>query len=190
MTRILFIILISINSLFCFGQSNSDSSEISIWTPPSWFAGNKNLLSDNLKNYKLSQAENNISFLLGVYYKYDPKVHVGFIPTIKFYIRQNKIKDFKKFFISAKEDVESIKSHVTNFKYIDTPKTILAGQHKAFYTSLSYELKIQTGEIANMRVKIIYIPFDNKRLEVTLIDSDEEDCSNLYKEIINKIKVE
>src|SRR5579875_544548 len=110
MIRLLFSILISIASLSCFGQTN-DSLNISFWTPPSWFSGDKKLLHDNLKNYKFSKGrmnqsvnDVNTSTVLGVYYKYDPKVHYGLVPTIKIYVRQNNIKDFEKFFVSAKNE--------------------------------------------------------------------------------------
>lgn len=196
MTRLLISILISIISLYCFGQTN-DSLNISFWTPPSWFSGDKKLLHDNLKNYKFSKGQmnqlvNNIntSTVLGVYYKYDPKIHYGLIPTIKIYVRQSNIKDFEKFFISAKNEIESIKSQVSNFKYIDSPKTITVGQRKAFYAYSSYDLNVNTGELANVRTKFICIPMDKQYLYVTLIDNDNENCADLYTEVINKINIQ
>jgi prolyl oligopeptidase PreP (S9A serine peptidase family) len=196
MTKLLFTILISVFSLSCFGQTN-DSLSISYWTPPSWFSGNKKLLHDNLENYKFSNEQMNrlvndinTSTVLGIYYKYDPKIHSGLVPTIKFYLRHNNIKDFEKFFVSVTNEIESIKSQVLNFRYIDTPKTILVGQRKAFYASSTYNLNTQTGEVANVRTKFVCIPINKKYLYVTLIDNDKEDCSNLFAEVINKIKTE
>ena len=118
MTRLSFSILISVFCLSCFGQT-TDSLNISLWTPPSWFSADKKLLHNNLNNYKFSndqinQLVNDIntSTVLGVYYKYDPKVHSGLVPTIKFYVRQNNINDFEKFFLSIKTEIENVKSKV------------------------------------------------------------------------------
>ena len=194
MTKLLLSILIIISSS-CFGQYK-DSSEVSFWTPASWFSGDKKSLCDNLNNYsfnkdQINQLVNDIntSTVLGVFYKYDPKVHYGLIPTMKFYLRQNKINDFEQFFASAKNEIESIKSKVLNFKYVDSPKTIIVGQRKAFYASSSYNLNISTGEIANVRTKFVFISIGKQYLYATLIDNDKEDCSQLYEEVINKIKI-
>lgn len=196
MTKLLFTVLISAYSLSCFGQTN-DSLNFSIWMPPSWFSGDKKFLHDNLKNYKFSKEQinqlvNDINNYteLGVYYKYNPKVHAGLVPTIKFYIRQNNINDFEKFFASIKNEIESVKSLVLNFRYIDTPKTIFIGQQKAFYASSTYNLKAQTGEVVNVRTKFVCIPLGKKYLYMTFIDNDKDDCSDLFTEVINKIKIE
>lgn len=196
MTRLTFIILISSISFSCFGQI-SDSVHISYWTPNFWFSGGKELLRDNIIKYKFSQDtinklvnDINSSVVLGIYYKYDPKVHYGFIPTIKFYIRQNQNKDFDAFFLSMQSGIESTKSYVTNFKYLVNPMAIFIGQRKAFYAFLSYNLKVQTGEVFNVRTKFVGIPFGKKCLYITLLDNEKEDCTELYKEVIDKIKIE
>ena len=196
MTR-LFLLTIILNSFSCFGQGMDKSLNISIWAPPSWISGDKKLLHDNLTNYKFNKEELNslekdinASKVLGIYYKYDPKTHYGLVPTIKFYIRQNNTKDFDKFFISIKNEIEKIKSQVLDFKYVDSPKTILVGQRKAFYAYLRYKLNVQTGEVATIRTSFVCIPINKTYLYVTLIDNEKEDCSQLYKEVINKIKIE
>jgi len=177
-------------------QTN-DSLKFSYWTPPSWFSGDKEMLQNNINNYQFSkhQLEQlvndvNASTLLGIYYKFDPKVHYGLVPTIKFYIRQNYYNNFEKFFLSEKKEIESVKSQVTNFKYVDTAQTILIGKRKAFYASSTYNLNVQTGEVASVRTKFVCIPFDKKYLYVTLIDNEKEDCTDLFKEVIDRIKIE
>ncbi|MGJ7032990.1 hypothetical protein [Niabella hirudinis] len=197
MTKLL-LLTITLISLSCFSQTNNDTSlHISIWTPRGWFTGNKKILKENLTNYKISKDDLNklgntidTSRILGIYYKYDPKTHYGLVPTIKFYIRQNDTNSFDKFLVSIKDKIEKIEPYVLNFKYIDTPQTITVGQRKAFYASATYNLKVQTGETAIIRTKFLCIPMSRHYLDATLIDNNEEDCSNIYKEVINKIKVQ
>ena len=196
MTKLNFAVFVSLISLSCLGQSN-DSLKLLYWTPSSWFSGDKKLLHDNINNYRFSKSQLeqlvndfNGSTILGVYYKYDPKIHYGLVPTMKFYIRQNNTTSFEKFFLSVKKEIESVKSQVTNFKYIDTAQTILIGNRKAFYASSTYNLNVQTGEVASVRTKFVCIPFDRKYLYVTLIDNEKEDCGGLFKDVIDKIKIE
>lgn len=179
-----------------FGQT-SDSVNVSYWTPPSWFSGDKKLLHDNIHNYKFSQDQIsqlvndlNASKVLGVYYKYDPKVHHGLVPTIKVYIRHNQSENFDDFFLSLKNGIESVKSLVTNFKYIENPTTVSIGQRKAFYASSTYELKVQTGEAASVRTKFVGIPFGREYLYVTLLDNESEDCAELFKDVVDRIKID
>ena len=188
------IILISLSSL---GQSNDRNLNVSIWTPSGWFAGDKKLLQDNLTNYKFSKEELNriendinASKVFSVYYKYDPKTHYGLVPTIKSYIRQNNTKNFETFFILIRNEIEKVKSQVLNFEYIETPKTIIVAQKKAFYAFLTYNLKVNTGELATIRTKFIAIPIGKTYLYVTLIDNKDENCSDDYEKVISKIKIE
>ncbi len=133
--------------------------------------------------------EINTSTVLGVYYKYNPEFHYGLIPTIKIYVRKNNSRDFDNFFVAAKNEIESVRSQVSNFKFIESPKTITIGKHKAFYATSSYNLNIQTGEIANVRTKYVCIPLENQYLYMTLIDNEEENCSDLFTEVISKILI-
>jgi hypothetical protein len=188
------IILISLSSL---GQSNDKNLNVSIWMPSGWFAGDKKLLQDNLTNYKFSKEELNriendinASKVLSINYKYDPKTHYGLVPTIKSYIRQNNTKNFETFFVLIKNEIEKVKSQVLNFEYIDTPKTIIVGQRKAFYAISTYNLKVQTGEVATIRTKFIAIPIGKTYLYLTLIDNKDEDCYDVYEKVISKIKIE
>jgi transposase len=196
MTTLKFVILICAVSFSCFAQT-SDSLNFAYWTPKSWFSGDKKLLRDNIHNYKFTQDQMdqlvndiNTSTVLGIYYKYDPKVHQGLVPTMKFYIRQNHSDDFDGFFLSMKNGIENVKPLVTNFKYVDNPMTVLIGQRKAFYASSTYNLKVQTGEVASVRTRFIGIPLGKKYLYATFLDNEQEDCADLYKEVIDKIKIE
>ena len=196
MMRLIYIFLISSLTFSCFGQPG-DSLNFSYWTPKSWFSGGKKLLHDNINKYKFNheqveQLVNDVktSKVLGIYYKYDPNVHYGLIPTIKVYIRQNQSENFEDFLISMKRGIEDAKSFTTNFKYIDSPSTILIGQRKAFYASSTYSLKVQTGEMATVRTKFVGIPFGSKFLYITLLDNEKEDCTDIYKEVIEKISIE
>ena len=196
MKRLRLVILIFSLSFSCLGQT-TDSLSISYWTPKSWFSGDKKLLRSNIDNYKftpdqINELVNDIktSTVLGIYYKYDPKVFHGLVPTMKFYLKQNQSENFDDFFLALKNGIESAKPLVTDFKYIDNPTTIQIGERKAFYASSTYILKVQTGETPIVRTKFIGIPFGRKYLYVTLIDDEKEDCADLYKEVIEKIKIE
>ena len=100
MIRLIYVTLISFLTLSCYGQAD-DSLSINIWTPKHWFSGGKKLLNENVYEYKFNQDQlkqlvNEIktSKVLGIYYKYDPNVHHGLIPTIKVYIHQNQSENF------------------------------------------------------------------------------------------------
>lgn len=196
MERISFLIVILI-SLSCFGQSNDQSLSVTVWTPAKWFSGDKKLLEDNLTNYKfnneeLEKLENeiNASKMLGIYYKYDPKTHYGLVPTIKLYIQRNSTSNFDKFFSSIRNEIEKVKPQVLDFKYLEAPKIITVGNRKAFYASSTYSLKVQTGETASVKTVFLGVPMNKTYLYVTLIDNNEEDCSEIYKEVIRKIKID
>lgn len=196
MDRISFLIVILI-SLSCFGQSNDQGLSVTVWTPAKWFSGDKKLLEDNLTNYKfnneeLEKLENeiNASKILGIYYKYDPKTHYGLVPTIKLYLQRNSTSNFDKFFSSIRNEIEKVRPQVLDFKYLEAPKIITVGHRKAFYASSTYSLKVQTGETASVRTLFLGVPMNKTYLYVTLIDNNEEDCSEIYKEVIRKIKID
>lgn len=169
--------------------------KVAIEAPKGWREGDGAMLKENRKYYSFDQSELNkmafeLTTLLAVYYKYDPNEHDGIIPTIKYYSRKNSSKMFEGFFQSMKAEIESDKSQIQNFQYIDSPKVIQVGQRKTFFASSVYTLNIKTGEKPVVRTKFIGIPINDRYLYITLIDCPEEDCSALYDEIITKLKVE
>lgn len=196
MIRLNFTIIVCFISLSSFGQTN-DSLNFTYWTPQTWFSGDKNFQKDNLNNYKFSKKqidqlvnEVNASTILGIYYKYDPQRHYGLVPTMKFYIRQNYSTDFDKFFLSIKNEIEGVKSQVINFKYVVSPTTKLINNRKSFYATSTYNLNVQTGEVASVRTTFVCIPLGKKFLYVTLMDNEKEDCTDVYNEVIDKIRIE
>lgn len=196
MIKLKYIGLIFLLSFSCFSQQG-DSLNFSYWTPKNWLSGGKTKMKENINNFKFSQEqlnqlvnEINTSTVLGIYYKYNPKVHYGLIPTIKFYMRQNQSNNFDDFFFAVRRGIENVEPHVLNFKFVESPTTILIGKRKAFYASATYNLKVKTGEVAIVRTKFVAIPLGKKYLYLTLLDNDTEDCTVVFQKVIEKINIE
>ncbi|MDZ4329263.1 MAG: hypothetical protein U0945_01605, partial [Flavobacterium sp.] len=123
------------------------------------------------------------------FFKYPIETTVGIIPTIKVNLRSNPHKNFADFRKSIEESLIGIKKVFPDFKYTSEPNESVVDGKKCLTASCIYTL---TGKGGSAKVKIIVyaIPVKDQFYQVTLMDTEEDNNTELFKKIVNTIIIQ
>ena len=197
MKNIKFIIILLIANT-CLGQSTfkNESLGFNIEQPEKWIVAKNEESIENLKkqikldtetlNKLLEQNKGTIQVV--TFYKYPIETTSGIIPTIKVNLRKNTSKSFDEFKKVIEESFSGIKNVFPDFKYLSTPvKTKMSGLDcvKAVCT---YTLKANNGE-EKVTITVYAVPIKNQFYQITFMDSEKEDNTELYNELAKTIEI-
>ena len=197
MKNIKFIIILLIANT-CLGQSTfkNESLGFNIEQPEKWIVAKNEESIENIKkqikldtetlNKLLEQNKGTIQVV--TFYKYPIETTSGIIPTIKVNLRKNTSKSFDEFKKVIEESFSGIKNVFPDFKYLSTPvKTKISGLDcvKAVCT---YTLKANNGE-EKVTITVYAVPIKNQFYQITFMDSEKEDNTELYNELAKTIEI-
>ena len=112
------------------------------------------------------------------------------IPTIQVNARENPTKDFESFKKMITESTKTIGYAFQNFTFIDEPQEKEINGEKAIYFKTKYNMTINNGERITVRSWTYAIPKGNFFYQVNFSDEmDKDDCSKIYEEVIQTIKL-
>lgn len=192
------LILILLITNTCLGQNifKSESLGFNIEQPEKWIVAKKGESVENIKkqikldtetlNKLLEQNKGTIQVV--TFYKYPIETTPGIIPTIKVNLRKNTSKSFDEFKKVIEESFSGIKNVFPDFKYLSNPvKTKISGLDcvKAVCT---YTLKAKNGE-EKVTITVYAVPIKNQFYQITFMDSEKEDNSELYNELAKTIEI-
>ena len=122
------------------------------------------------------------------FYKYPIETTPGIIPTIKVNLRKNTHISFDDFKKGIEESYNGIKKIFPDFKYLSNPvKTQINGLEcvKAICT---YTLKAKTGE-EKVKITVYAVPIKNQFYQITFMDSEKEDNTKQYDDLVKTIEI-
>ena len=122
------------------------------------------------------------------FYKYPIETTPGIIPTIKVNLRKNNSKTFDEFKKVIEESFSGIKNVFPDFKYLSNPfKTKLSGLD-CIKAVCAYTLKTKNGE-EKVTITVYAVPIKNQFYQITFMDSEKEDNTELYNELAKTIEI-
>ncbi|MCI9843193.1 hypothetical protein [Flavobacterium pectinovorum] len=174
----------------------NESIGFSIEQPEKWIKAKEGQTIENLKsNIKLDEKviaklleQNKGTIQVVTYFKYPIETTAGIIPTIKVNLRSNPHKNFADFRKSIEESFISIKKVFSDFKYTSEPTESVINGRKCITASCIYTL---TGIGGSEKVNIIVyaIPVKDQFYQVTLMDTKDDNNTELFQKIINTIAI-
>jgi hypothetical protein len=194
--RIIKILILVLVSNFGFSQViyRNENIGFSIEQPNKWIKAKEGETIENLKsNIKLDEKvlaklieQNKGTIQVVSFFKYPIETTAGMIPTIKVNLRSNPYKNFADFRKSIEESFTGIKKVFPDFKYTSNPTESVIGGKKCVTASCIYTL---TGNGGKAKVKIIVyaIPVKDQFYQITLMDTEEENNTELFNKMVGTI---
>jgi hypothetical protein len=192
------LVLILLIANTCLGQNTfkNESLGFIIEQPENWIVAKNGESVENIKkqikldtetlNKLLEQNKGTVQVV--TFYKYPIETTPGIIPTIKVNLRKNTSKSFDAFKNATEQSFIGIKKVFPDFKYLTNPvKTQISGLDcvKAVCT---YTLKAKNGE-EKVKITVYAIPVKDQFYQITFMDSEKEDNTELYNELAKTIVI-
>lgn len=197
MKRISFLILFSLilAAVSSCQRVVPSKPNFSMQAPKGWFSVDKEGLNSNLRKFEFSEGdmnklleEQNANVLISAYYKYDPQVTPGIIPTIQINARPNKTRNFDTFRIAIIRSIEVFKQGLDEFKLIEEPKELEIAGTRSVFVHGTFVMKTPDGRKFNVRSRTYSVPQGNLFIQMNFTDSPEdEDCTAEFDELIKTI---
>ena len=192
------LILILLIANTCLGQNTfkNESLGFNIEQPEKWIVAKNGESVENIKkqikldtetlNKLLEQNKGTIQVV--TFYKYPIETTPGIIPTIKVNLRKNTSKSFDEFKKVIEESFSGIKNVFPDFKYLSNPvKTKISGLD-CVKAVCAYTLKAKNGE-EKVTITVYAVPIKNQFYQITFMDSEKEDNTELYNELAKTIEI-
>lgn len=192
----LVVLILVANISFSQNIFKNESIGFSIEQPKKWIKAKEGQTIENLKsNIKLDEKvvtrlleQNKGTIQVVTYFKYPIETTAGIIPTIKVNLRSNPHKNFADFRKSIEESFISIKKVFSDFKYTSKPTESVIDGRRCLTASCIYTL---TGKGGSEKVNIVVyaIPVKDQFYQVTLMDTKDDNNTELFQKIINTIVI-
>ena len=192
------LILILLIANTCLGQNTfkNESLGFNVEQPEKWIVAKNGESVENIKkqikldtetlNKLLEQNKGTIQVV--TFYKYPIETTPGIIPTIKVNLRKNNSKTFDEFKKVIEESFSGIKNVFPDFKYLSNPvKTKISGLD-CVKAVCAYTLKAKNGE-EKVTITVYAVPIKNQFYQITFMDSEKEDNTELYNELAKTIEI-
>lgn len=191
-------ILILLIANTCLAQNifKNESLGFSIEQPKNWIIAKDGETLENFKkeikldaqtiNDLIEQNKGTIQVV--TFYKYSLDTTHGIIPTIKVNLRKNYSKSFDTFKNGIDESLIGIKKVFPDFKYLTNPvKSQISGLDcvKAVFT---YTLRVKNGE-EKVKITVYAVPVKNQFYQITFMDSEKEDNTELFNQLAKAIVI-
>lgn len=168
----------------------------SMQDPKGWHSIDKKGLNSNLKKFEFTEAEieqllkeQNANILIAAYYKYDPKITPGIIPTIQINARPNRTRDFEAFKLAIIRSIDSFKKSLDEFNLIEEPREVIVGGVRAILVHGTFVMKTPDGRKFSVRSRTYSVPQSGNFVQMNFTDNpDKEDCTAEFDELIKTIE--
>lgn len=197
MKKINLILLLSITNI-CFAQNIFKNEDLgfNIEQPENWIIAKNGQTIENIKKeIKLDSLtlnklieDNKGTIQIVAFYKYPIETTLGIIPTIKVNLRKNTTQSFEAFQKDIEESYKSIKQVFPDFKFLTDPIKVKVSGLDCVKAICTYTLKANTGE-EKVIVTVYAIPIKDKFYQITFMDSEKEDNTELYNKLVETILI-
>lgn len=198
MKKFKIILLLSITNI-CFAQNvfKNERLGFTIEQPENWIIAKNEQILENLKDQiKLDPEvltklieQNKGSISVVTFYKYPIETTPGIIPTIKINLKKNTATSFDIFMKEIEESFNGVKQVFPDFKYLTAPiKTQISGLD-CVKATCTYTLKTKTGD-EKVIITVYAVPVKDQFYQITFMDSQKEDNSELYNHLAKTIVID
>ncbi|OYU83240.1 MAG: hypothetical protein CFE24_12240 [Flavobacterium sp. BFFFF2] len=182
----------------CFGQIlfKNERLGFNIEQPENWLVAKNEEIVENIKkqikldtetiNKLLEQNKGTIQVV--TFYKYPIETTPGVIPTIKVNLRKNISKTFEDFRKVIEQSFSGIKKVFPDFKFLTDPVKTQISAIDCVKAVCAYTLKAKNGE-EKVTITVYAVPIKNQFFQITFMDSEKEDNTKLYNELVKTIEI-
>lgn len=190
--------LFKLLSLFFIIFSSCDDKQsgvLYIDEPIDWVPITSSYIRNNIDRHNVESAKqflkesHDSSKVIYAYKKYKTEKLKSLNPAIKIEIRNNSHQTNSDFFESIKSELYSWNKYFNDFKVIEEPTIIEIDNMKAMIFSITYNYK-DNDTIWQARSKAIAIPNGNKSYQLFFNDGMNDDCSQVFNDLISSIRFE
>lgn len=184
---------------FVYGQDTFVNKQygFAMQEPKDWILTNKAALKDNLTKFEINDAalakllkDNNGTILLAAYYKYDPSIKSGLIPTIQIQVRSKSPSTYKEFEQQILRSAEQFKKVFDKYETIGEPREVEISGLRTLLIVGKFNIKMNDGQILKVRSRTYTIPLKTYFFQLNFTDGyEEEDCSSEFDGLVKTIKV-
>ena len=195
--HLIIVLFLSIANI-CQGQNTfkNESLGFNIEQPENWISAKNGETLENIKkqiklntetlNKLIEQNKGTIQVV--TFYKYPIETTPGIIPTIKVNLRKNTSKSFDAFKSVIEESFTGIKKVFPDFKYLTKPVKMKISGIDCVKAVCEYTLKAKTGE-EKVKITVYAVPIKNQFYQITFMDSEKEDNTELYNKLAKTIVI-
>ena len=190
-------IFVLICSIACSLPAQSQSSDFAGFTlelPDGWYDASQLDIQENLTRYDIGDDEiaelmktHRGSIPVHIYLKHDPSQHAGIIPTIQVLIRPNNARNLEEFTQMMERSLDQMDEVMTNLTINQNLATVTVGNHEGVYLITEFDMSY-AGETQRVRSWTYAIPFSKYFFQINFSDIPSDDCSELYKGVLEKIR--
>jgi len=198
MKNIIIFLLLFVYNL-CSAQTTFKDERLgfSIQQPKKWIVAGEGETVQNLKEHiKLDKAtlKKLIDIHKGTYqvvtfFKYPINSRHGVIPTIKIVLKNNGTASFEDFKKSIERSFLGMKDIFPDFKFIEQPTVKYIDGKKCVFAMCDYTLTAHNGQ-EKVKIMVYAVPVNDSFYQITFMDSEKEDNSKLFEEILKSIRIE
>ena len=195
--HLIIVLFLSIANI-CQGQNTfkNESLGFNIEQPENWISAKNGETLENIKkqiklntetlNKLIEQNKGTIQVV--TFYKYPIETTPGIIPTIKVNLRKNTSKSFDAFKSVIEESFTGIKKVFPDFKYLTKPVKMKISGIDCVKAVCEYTLKAKTGE-EKVKITVYAVPIKNQFYQITFMDTEKEDNTELYNKLAKTIVI-
>lgn len=164
--------------------------------PEGWIVMNNDEVVKNLNKYDLTDEQlkrilksNSAAVNISSYTKYNPKKHLGIIPTIKINTISNPTKSSSDFLKYVNASSENGKKTLDNFEFAEKPCLVKISNQDVVKFSIKFTLK-NAGAVYEILSKSYYIPKDGYYISLNFIEQiGKEDNEKFFEKLIQSIQL-
>jgi len=165
--------------------------------PDDWFEARNEQVNLNHKIYKLGYEQmnaltqyNSKSKQVYSYYKNTPVNYETILPSLQVTVWKNTGEDLHAFYQDVYLYTDNLKSIYERYDFIDKPQTIVIDSIESIYYSSKYVLKTKDGQFISGRSRVYRIPFKQLFYQISMNDTENDDCSELFDLLLASIQTD
>lgn len=176
-----------------YSQIANKKFKVSLLSPKNWYSPKREISKGKFIQLKFSKKQlsekipDNSTFLhFRKYYKDSSQIPFG--PCITYIIRRTADTSFVKFLQLVKSEKEGAIGKSPDQYFEDSIKPIFKNNNRAVYGSFTYPVSTPFG-YQKIRVKIYYVLLEDLCFGIAMADDSQNDCSELFDDIIEAFSV-
>jgi hypothetical protein len=192
MKEIKLVLLLLVGNL-CLAQNTytNETLGFSMEQTENWIVAKNGEIEKNLKEHVKLDSEtlnklidqNKGTIPVVTFYKYPIETTPGVIPTIKVNLRKNNTPSFEVFKTMIEESFSGIKNVFPDFRYVTKPFQAQIGGFDCVKAVCTYTLKANSGQ-EKVTITVYAVPVNNQFYQITFMDSDKENNTALYDQLV------
>ena len=192
MKTILFLCLLTF-PVFSFSQIANKKFKVSLLSPINWYSPNRKISEGKFIQLKFSKEklkkevpDKKTTLHFRKYYKDTSQIPFG--PCITYFIRRAADTSFVNFLEFVKNEKEEGVGKSPEKYFEDSIKPLFKNNNRAAYGSYRYAVSTPFG-LQKIRVKIYFVLVEDLCIGITMTDDLQNDCSELFENVIEDFSV-